>query len=126
MYCNNCKQDLPVDAPFCIHCGTATNEEETDVNSSIALKSVETGNQRKNTIGSIVFSIGIIEVICSVIVFFMIGKPEMSYDDFNYMVALPWLIIGTVSGFFTIAFAEIIFLLSEIKNKISTDRKSVV
>ncbi|MNW64318.1 hypothetical protein D3C74_425940 [compost metagenome] len=66
--------------------------------------------------GRIVLWIGIIVIICSIIFSFLVGN---QYDEFEISTILPWLVGGVISGILIIAFAEVIFILDEIKNRIN-------
>ncbi|PQD97156.1 hypothetical protein CYL18_04595 [Pradoshia eiseniae] len=60
----------------------------------------------KNIISKILFSVGIIEFVCGIFIFLVLS------DD-NFLIGLPFLIMGIIFGIIFVGFSEIINLLQD-------------
>ncbi|WP_409344382.1 hypothetical protein [Paenibacillus sp. MBLB4367] len=76
-------------------------------------------NEDKNKIASILFAIGIIEMILSFAIGIVTGSTANKFiPGFALFTALPWWIGGFIAGMLFIGFSEIIKLLHQINSKL--------
>ncbi|WP_085523242.1 hypothetical protein [Tuberibacillus sp. Marseille-P3662] len=74
-----------------------------------------------NKVASVLFISGIIEMIAGLFIGIVFGRIEVTYEAFNYYLAIRWWGAGFICGMMFIGFAEVIKLLYSINLQLNHD-----